>query len=70
MRAPESQSAKASMHDALDADKTRSYRSTVARLNYWAVDRLDIQYAVRVCSKSMSSPRVSDWHRLSVWQDT
>ena len=65
MRAPDSQSAKASMHDVLDADKTSWYRSAAARLNFWAGDRPDIQYAVRVCSKSMSSPRVT-----SVWQDT
>ena len=64
MRTPGSQSEEASTHDALDADKTCLYRSAVARLNYWAVVRLDIQYAVRVCSKSMSSPRVSDWQRL------
>ena len=64
MWAPESHSKTASMHDVLDADKISLYRSTVARLNYWSVDRPDKQCAVRVCSKSMSSPRVNDWQRL------
>ena len=64
MRALDSQREKASMHDVLDADKTSLYRSEAARLNDWAVDRPDIQYAVRVCSKYMSSPGVNDRQRL------
>ena len=64
MRALDSKSEKASMHDVLGADTTSLHRSAVARLNYWAVDRLDMQYLVRVCSKSMSNPRVNDWRRL------
>ena len=56
MQALASQSENASIRDTLDADKTSLYRSAVARLNYWAVDRPDVPYAVRVCSKSMSSP--------------
>ena len=44
--------------DELDADGLQ--RSAVARLN----DRPDTQQLVRVCSKSMSSPRVNDWQRL------
>ena len=52
------------MHDVLDAGKTSLYRSAVARLYYGVVDRLDIQYAVIVCSKSMSSTRVNDWQGL------
>ena len=53
MRAPDSLSEKASMHDVLDADKTSLFRSVVARLNFWAVDRPYIQRAVRVqtCGK-------------------
>ena len=57
MRALDSQSEEASTYDVLGADKTSLYRSAVARLNYWAVDRLDMQYAVRMCSKSMPSRR-------------
>ena len=64
MRALHRQSEKASMHHVLGADKTSLYRSAVPRLKDWAVDRPDMQYAVRVCSKSMSSPRVTDWQRL------
>ena len=59
----ESQSEKASMHDVLDADKTSVYRS--ARLNYWAVDRPNIQYSLGVCSKYMSSTRVNDWQKFN-----
>ena len=64
MRTLDGRCEEASTHDALDADKTSLNRSAVARLTYWAVDRPDIQNAVRVCSKSMSSPRVRDWQRL------
>ena len=39
-------------------------RSTQARLNYSAVERLDLQHAVRVCSKSAASPRKQNWMRL------
>ena len=66
MRTPDSQNEETSAHDVLDADKTSLYRRAVARLNCWAVDKLDIQYAVRVCSKSLSSPRVNDWQRLKL----
>ena len=58
------QSEEASTHGVLDADKSSLYRSAVPRMNYWAVDRPDRQFAVRVCPKSMSSPRVNDWRRL------
>ena len=51
------------LYSQLKADKTSLYRSAVARLNCWAVDRPDMQHAVRICSKSMSSPRVNDWQR-------
>ena len=68
MRALDSQSEEASTHGVLDADKTSLYRSDVARLKYWEVGRPDTRYAVRVCSKSVSTtPRRfvvqsdSDW---------
>ena len=64
MRAPDSLSEKESTHDVLDADRTSLYRSAVVRLNYWAVERPDIQCAMRVCAKSMPSPRINDWQRL------
>ena len=36
------------------------YRSWAARLNYLAIDRPDIQYAVKACAKAMSSPSNRD----------
>ena len=40
------------------------YRSTVARLNYWAVDRPDLQHAARVCSKAAANQTADDWLKL------
>ena len=37
-----------STDEHLSEEKSRLYRSTVARLNYWAVDRPDLRHAVRV----------------------
>ena len=48
MRDPDCRSEEAPTHDVMDAEKTSLCRSAVARLNNWAVDRPDIQYAVRV----------------------
>ena len=39
------------MHHEVGADRTSLHWSTVARLNFWAVERPDTQYAVMVCSK-------------------
>ena len=47
------------MRGELDAD-----RGAVASLRYWAVNKVDMQYAVRVCSKSMPGPGVNDSQRL------
>ena len=44
--------------------QTRRVCTEAQWLNCWAVDRPDMQYAVRVCSKSMLSQRVNDWQRL------
>ena len=49
-------------------EKARVYRSTVARLNYWAVDRPDIQHAVRVCSKAAAKPTADDFAEVFAWQ--
>ena len=54
----------ASLHDELDADTASLCRSAQARLRYSAVDRPDIQHAVRVHSKSLTGPGVNDWHTL------
>ena len=47
-------------HD-LDAAEAKKFRAIVARLNYLAVDRIDIQYAVKESARRMSQPRSSDW---------
>jgi hypothetical protein len=44
-------------------DCTR-YRAIVARANYLALDRADIQYAVKELCRSMSAPTKSDWEKL------
>ena len=53
-----------STDEHLGEEKARVYRSTVARLNYWAVDRPDLQHAVRVCSKAAAKPTADDWLKL------
>ena len=53
-----------STDEQLGEEKARVYRSTVARLNYWAVDRPDLQHPVRVCSKAAAKPTADDWLKL------
>ena len=45
------------------AEATR-YRAIAARLNYLAVDRPDVQYAVKEAARAMSRPKVGDWSML------
>ena len=40
------------------------YRRIVARLNYLAPDRIDIQFAVKECARYMSAPRGNHWAAL------
>ena len=40
------------------------YRAVVARLNYMAADRPDIQFAVKEVARNMSAPLASHWHAL------
>ena len=40
------------------------YRAVVARLNYIAPDRVDIQYAVKETARAMSAPKRGDWNAL------
>ena len=40
------------------------YRSVVAKCNYLAADRPDIQYATKECAKGMSSPTEEYWSKL------
>ena len=39
-------------------------RSVVAKGNYLAADRPDIQFAVKECARGMSSPTERDWSSL------
>ena len=40
------------------------YRAAAARLNYLALDRPDILFASKECSRRMSSPRNGDWEAV------
>ena len=48
----------------LDRDEARQYRAMAARLNYMAVDRVDLQFAVKESARSMANPKVSSWDML------
>ena len=50
--------------EPLDQDTGIRYRSCVARLNYLAQDRTDIQFAVKDLCNIMSSPTSKDWATL------
>ena len=47
------------------AEATR-FRAVVARANYLAADRPDIQYAVKEICRKMAKPVKGDWQKL-VW---
>ena len=44
----------------LGPEEATRYRALVARLNYLAMDRADIQFAVKESAKRMSTPREPD----------
>ena len=48
----------------MDPVEARRYRAIVARLNYLATDRPDLQYATKECCKRMARPMCADWARL------
>ncbi len=48
----------------LNAEYTSQYKSIVARANYLAMDRPDIQFAVKKLATSMSSPNNRNWNEL------
>jgi len=50
--------------EPLDESMKTQYRALVARANYLAQDRGDIQYAVKELSRRMSSPDNQDWIAL------
>ena len=48
----------------LPPEKSSRYRALVARCNYLAADRGDIQFAVKELCRDMSNPTVRSWKRL------
>ena len=49
----------------LDTMEAHRYKSIVAKMNYVAMDRADIQYAVKEAARTMAAPRVRDWSKLA-----
>ena len=64
---PEEEDEKADQSEdaELDAEEARRYRAITARLNYLAVDRVDLQYSVKEAARHMATPRKSSWRLLS-----
>ena len=48
----------------LPADEASQYRALAARANYLALDRPDIQYAVKEAARRMATPTGEDWTLL------
>ena len=48
----------------MNAAEATQYRAVVARCNFLSVDRPDIQFASKECSRCMSSPKNGDWEAL------
>ena len=48
----------------LDGKEASEYSAAAARLNYLALDRPDILFASKECSRRMSAPRNGDWTAL------
>jgi hypothetical protein len=53
-----------SKNEPLNQHYESIYRSVVAKGNYLAADRPDIQFAVKECARGMSSPKEEDWVHL------
>ena len=49
---------------AMNHQDAKRFRSLVARLNYLANDRPDLQFSVRVVSQHMASPKEKHWRSL------
>ncbi len=47
--------------DEMTQSDAKEYRAIVARLNYIASDRPDIQFAVKEAARNMSAPKNRDW---------
>ena len=50
--------------ELLEDDQALRYRACVARINYLAQDRSDIQYAAKELCRFMSKPTWADWSKL------
>ena len=50
--------------EPLSQDMASRFRAIVARLNYLAQDRIDIQFAVKEMCRFMSAPKVEHWSQL------
>ena len=48
----------------LPPQEATAYRALAARLNYLALDRIDVQYAAKNITKHMAAPRQYDWEAL------
>ena len=48
----------------LSASECTQYRAAVARCNFLAIDRPDIQFAAKEVSRFLSSPRLCDWDNV------
>jgi len=48
----------------LTGSELSRYQSLAASLNYFALDRLDIMYAVKELMRKLSSPNEDDWQKL------
>jgi hypothetical protein len=51
-------------NDKLEYDQFKKYQSLSARMNFLALDRIDIQFAAKECARKMSDPTVGDWNKL------
>jgi hypothetical protein len=50
--------------ELLDNEHHNKYRSLIARRNFMAHDRMDMQFTSKECARKMSSPNLRDWGRL------
>ena len=50
--------------ELLDGPSSTLYRAICARINFLALDRPDLLYSAKECSRSMSSPTRADWRKL------
>ena len=49
------------LEEEVGKDRHATYRAVTARANYLALDRADIQYAVKELCRAMSRPLEKDW---------